>query len=144
MSKRESIASNIVTVLRAATTPVTPKYVTREPFDFNELSNAQFPAILVESGTETRADATIGGDSILREGTITYRLIGYVKSSVIDTARNNLLETIEEALDADRTRGGYALDTQVVSIETDEGSITPVGGIIVTVEVMYNFTRGAT
>jgi hypothetical protein len=46
----------------------------------------------------------------------------------------NLIETIEEALDVDRTRGGNALDTQIVSIETDEGAIAPVGGVIVTVE----------
>ena len=144
MSNRESIAQNIVTTLKAAKTPVDINYVTREPFEFNELSNAQFPAILVQTTSETRADATIGDSSILRESTITYELIGYTKSKNIDTARNELIETIEEALDADRTRGGYALDTQVVAVDTDEGAIQPVGGVIVTIEVMYNFTRGAT
>ena len=144
MSKRESIAQNIVTTLKAAKTPVDISYVTREPFEFNELSNAQFPAILVQTTSEVRSDATIGDSSILRESTITYELIGYTKSKNIDTARNELIETIEEALDADRTRGGYALDTQVVAVDTDEGAIQPVGGVIVTVEVMYNFTRGAT
>lgn len=144
MSVRESVASHIVTTLQAATTPVTPKYVTREPFEFNELSNAQFPAILVQTANETREDVTIGDDQIRREGIVTYQLIGYVKSTTIDTARNQLIETIEEALDADRTRGGVALDTQVVAIETDEGAIAPVGGIIVTVNVMYNFIRGNT
>ena len=144
MSIRESVASNIVTVLQAATTPVTPKYVTREPFDFNELSNAQYPAILVQTTSESREDVTIGNDQIRREGIITYELIGYVKSTTIDTARNALLETIEEALDVDRTRNGVALDTQIVSIETDQGAIAPIGGIIVTVNVMYNFIRGNT
>ena len=144
MSVRESVASNIVTTLQAATSPVTPKYVTREPFEFNELSNAQFPAILVQTASETREDVTIGDDAIRREGVITYDLVGYVKSTTIDTARNQLVETIEEALDVDRTRGGSALDTQIVSIETDEGAIAPVGGVIVTVNVMYNFIRGNT
>lgn len=144
MSVRESVASDIVTTLQAATTPVTPKYVTREPFEFNELSNAQFPAILVQTASETREDVTIGDDAIRREGVITYDLVGYVKSTTIDTARNQLVETIEEALDVDRTRGGSALDTQIVSIETDEGAIAPVGGVIVTVNVMYNFVRGNT
>lgn len=143
MSKRESIAQNIVTTLKAAKTPVDISYVTREPFEFNELSNAQFPAILVQTTSEARSDATIGDSSILRESTITYELIGYIKSKNIDTARNELVETIEEALDTDRTRGGYAMDTQVIAVDTDEGSIQPVGGVIVTVEVMYNFTRGA-
>lgn len=144
MSVRESVASDIVTTLQAATTPVTPKYVTREPFEFNELSNAQFPAILVQTASETREDVTIGDDAIRREGVITYDLVGYVKSTTIDSARNQLIETIEEALDVDRTRGGSALDTQIVSIETDEGAIAPVGGVIVTVNVMYNFVRGNT
>ena len=144
MSVRESVASDIVTTLQAATTPVTPKYVTREPFEFNELSNAQFPAILVQTASETREDVTIGDSAIRREGVITYDLVGYVKSTTIDTARNQLVETIEEALDVDRTRGGNALDTQIVSIETDEGAIAPVGGVIVTVNVMYNFIRGNT
>jgi hypothetical protein len=144
MSVRESVASDIVTTLQAATTPVTPKYVTREPFEFNELSNAQFPAILVQTASETREDVTIGDNAIRREGVITYDLVGYVKSTTIDTARNQLVETIEEALDVDRTRNGNALDTQIVSIETDEGAIAPVGGVIVTVNVMYNFVRGNT
>lgn len=144
MSKRESIAQNIVTTLKAAKTPVDISYVTREPFEFNELSNAQFPAILVQTTSEVRSDATIGDTSILREATITYELFGFVKSKNIDTARNELVETIEESLDADRTRGGYALDTQVISVDTDEGAIQPIGGVIVTIEVMYNFTRGAT
>ncbi len=144
MSHRENIAKNIVTTLLAANDPLNIKYVTRQPFEFNELSNAQYPAILVQTTSEDRSDATIGDTSILRESTITYELFGFVKSTEVDTARNELVETIEESLDADRTRGGLALDTQITNIETDEGVILPVGGVIVTVEVMYNFTRGNT
>jgi hypothetical protein len=144
MSLRESIASNIVTTLQAMSSPVSASYVTREPFDFQKLSNAQFPAILVQTASESREDATIGGAGIKRFGTIDYQIVGYVKAATIDTARNNLIEAVEEALDTDRTRGGYAKDTQVISVETDEGSIDPIGGIIVTVRVLYDFTRGTT
>ena len=143
MSKRESIAANLVSTLQAMTTPVQAKLVTREPFDFTQLSNAQFPAILIQTSAEIREDATIGGDNILREGSIDYQMIGYVKTTSLDTARNQLVEAMENALDIDRTRGGYALDTQIVSVETDEGSIDPIGGVIVTARVQYNFTRGA-
>ena len=48
------------------------------------------------------------------------------------------------SLDVDRTRGNKALDTQVVDIEIDEGSIDPIGGVIITVRVMYQYTRGTT
>ena len=143
MSIRESIAANIITTLNAATSPVTAKKVTREPFDFEKLSNAQFPAVLVSTSTEARRDVTQGGPDITREASIDYLITGYVKAVSLDTARNQLIEMIEESLDVDRTRGGYAQDTQVVTIETDEGSIDPIGGVIVTVRVMYTYTRGS-
>ena len=44
----------------------------------------------------------------------------------------------------DRTRGGNAKDTQITSIEVDEGQITPIGGVILTVAVTYEYTRGIT
>jgi hypothetical protein len=144
VSIRESIAGNIVTTLRAATTPSNIKYVTREPFDFDKLSNAQFPAILVRTAGEDREDSTLGGSMSQRMGSIDYEVVGYAKAKLIDTARNNLIETIEEALDVDRSRGGYAIDTQITSIETDDGSIDPIGGVIITVRCTYQFTRGNT
>lgn len=144
MSVRENIANNLVATLQAVTSPVAIKYVTREPFDFTKLSNAQFPAILVRSADEDREDSSIGGSITQRMGTINYELICYVKGSVIDTARNNLIEAIEEGLDVDRLRGGYALDTQITRVEIDEGSIDPVGGVIMTIRVLYQYTRGTT
>ena len=133
MSVRESIADNLVETLQATIDPVAIKYVTREPFDFDKLSSAQFPAILVRSAGEDREDSSIGGSITQRMATINYEFICYVKGFVIDSARNNLIEAIEEALDVDRLRGGYALDTQITNIEIDEGSIDPIGGVIITV-----------
>jgi len=144
MSVRENIANNIVTTLRSATTPTRIKYVTREPFEFDKLSNAQFPAILVRTANEDREDSTIGGSLAKRMGTIDYQLVCFVKAKNIDTARNNIVETVEESLDTDRTRGGYAIDTQIVSLEADDGSIDPIGGVIITVRILYSFTRGTT
>jgi hypothetical protein len=144
MSVRELIAENIVTSLRGIISPVVIKYVTREPFDFNKLSNAQYPAILVRSADENREDSSIGGSMTQRMGTINYQLVCFVKGSLIDAARNNIIEAIEEGLDVDRYRGGNALDTQVTGIEIDEGSIDPIGGVIMTVRVVYQYTRGIT
>lgn len=144
MSVREQIAANIVSTLQQVSSPIAIKYVTREPFAFDKLSNAQFPAILVRSATESREDSTIGGATTLRMGTINYDLVCFVKGALIDAARNNIIEAVEEGLDVDRTRGNKALDTQVVDIEIDEGSIDPIGGVIITVRVMYQYTRGTT
>ena len=137
---REQIANTIVTDLRAITDSGRPKFVTREPFDYERLSNAQYPAILVQTSNENRQDITIGETK--RQSVIEYRLICYVKSANIDTARNNLLSLIENTLDLDRTRSGNALDTQVTSVQTDEGSLDPIGGLIVTVQVLYEYVRG--
>ena len=141
MSVRENIAGNIVTTLQAITTPRVKK-VTREPFDFDKLSNAQFPAILVRTANETREDASMGGSATSRHGTIDYELVCFVKHKNIDTARNQIVEAIDEKLDDDRTRGGYAIDTQVISVEVDDGTIEPIGGVIVTVQILYSYTRG--
>jgi len=144
MSAREDIAKNIVTTLKTVKQPVDIKYVTREPFDFEKLSNAQYPAILVRSADEDREDSTLGGSLTQRMATINYQLICYVKAANIDSARNNIIEAVEEGLDTDRTRGGYAIDTQIVSVEIDEGSIDPIGGVIITVTVLYQYQRGTT
>lgn len=141
MSVRENIASNIVTALTAISSPNVKK-VTREPFDFDKLSNAQFPAILVRTANETREDASMGGSATSRHGTIDYELVCFVKHKNIDTARNQLAEAIDEKLDEDRTRGGHAIDTQVISVEVDDGTIDPIGGVIVTVQILYQYTRG--
>jgi hypothetical protein len=141
MSVRENIAANIVTALTAISSPNVKK-VTREPFDFDKLSNAQFPAILVRTANETREDASMGGSSTSRHGTIDYELVCFVKHKNIDTARNQLAEAIDEKLDEDRTRGGHAIDTQVISVEVDDGTIDPIGGVIVTVQILYQYTRG--
>lgn len=145
MSVRESIADNIVNTLRnSVIEPVRVKYVTREPFDFTKLSNAQFPAVLVRTAGESREDSSLGGSIGSRMASINYEMVCFVKAGIIDQARNNIIEAIEEGLEIDRTRGGYALDTQVINIEVDEGSIDPVGGVILTVRVVYQYTRGTT
>lgn len=144
MSVREDIAANIVSVLSSATSPTRIKYVTREPFDFDKLSNAQFPAILVRSSNESREDSTLGGSMSQRMAVTDYDLVCFVKAKNIDTARNRIVETVEESLEADRTRGGKAIDTQITSVEVDDGSIDPVGGVIITVQITYSFTRGTT
>jgi len=145
MSIRESIADNIVDTLRdSVIQPITIKMTTREPFDFTKLSNAQFPAVLVRTAGEDREDSSIGGSIGKRMASINYELVCFVKSGIIDQARNNIIEAIEEGLELDRTRGGYALDTQLTNIQVDEGSIDPVGGVILTVRVVYEYTRGTT
>jgi hypothetical protein len=144
MSKREDIASNIVTTISTGTSPITLKKVTREPFNVDELSEQQYPACFVQSGNETRSDETMTSSTITRQATADYVIVGYVKGTPtnIDTKRNELITTIETRLNSDRTRGGYAKQTQVVEVSTDEGVLFPIGGIRMVVRVMYQYTSG--
>ena len=147
MSEREDIAAHIVSTLSAVSSPITFGKVSREPIELEELSQQQFPAVFISTADETRDDITIKNTGITRTGTIDYRIFGFVtngsaSTTNIDTKRNELVTTIETALDSDRTRNGNALDTQVVSVETDEGSIFPYGGVIITVRCLYKFVSG--
>ena len=142
MSTRENIASNIVTVLTAISSPITLKKITRQPFEPRDLSQQQYPCAWVESAEETREDISTSDKT--RQGTVDFVIMGFVQGagSNIDTARNQLITAIETALDLDRTRDSNALDTEVISIETDEGTIFPLGGIRMVARCIYTFTSG--
>ena len=142
MSGREDIASNIITVLTAISSPITLKKITRQPFEPRDLSQQQFPCAWVESAEETREDISTNDGT--RQGIVDFVIMGFVQGveSNIDTARNQLITAIETALDLDRTRDSNALDTEVISIETDEGTIFPLGGIRMVARCIYTFTSG--
>ena len=143
MSRRENIAADVITQLTAMSSP-TLKKITREPFDVEELSDAQFPALWISTGSESREDTSCGGSTAQRSGTIDYVIVGYVKGTSlnVDTKRNELITGVETTLDDDRTRNGYASNTQVISVETDEGEAYPHGAIRLVVRIFYTFERG--
>ena len=143
MSVRENIASNLLTVISAISSPAVKK-ATRQPFPIDELSEQQYPAVIVQTSEETRDDSELGSGARTRHGTIDFIISGFVKGaeSNIDTKRNELITAIETAVEADITRSGNALDTMVVACETDEGSLFPVGGIRMTIRCMYEYQSG--
>ena len=65
-----------------------------------------------------------------------------LKQDHIDTARNALITAIETALESDITRNNKALDTEITQVETDEGTLFPVGGIRMVVRCIYQFNAG--
>ena len=135
-SYRENIAKDIVAALKSIKSV---KYVTRDVFEPDEISDAQIPAVLVQSGSELKSDITMG---YAREGIIEYILTGFVKGKYIDTARNKLLDEIEEKLYEDVSRGGYAIDTLVTEVNTDEGVLFPMGAIQIVVRIQYIHQKG--
>ena len=143
MSVRENIASNLLSVISAISSPAIKK-ATRHPFILDELSDKQYPAVIVQTSEETREDAEIGSGAKTRIGTIDFVILGFVKGAEanIDTKRNQLITAIETALESDITRSSNALDTEVIQVETDEGSLFPVGGIRMTIRCMYEYQAG--
>ena len=143
MSVRENIASNIQSVIDGISSPDV-KLCTRQPFELEELSQAQYPAVIVQTSEENREDEEIGTGAKLRVGTIDFVILGFVKGSDsnIDTLRNSLITAIETALETDVTRSSNALDTEVIQVETDEGTLFPVGGIRMVVRCVYKYNAG--
>ena len=143
MSVRENIASNLLSTISGISSPAIKK-ATRQPFQLDELSDKQYPAVIVQTSEETREDSELGNGAKTRIGTIDFVILGFVKGaeSNIDTARNTLITAIETALESDITRSSNALDTEVTSVETDEGTLFPIGGIRMVVRCMYEYQAG--
>ena len=143
MSIREDIASHIVSTISGISSPAIKK-VTRQPFELDELSQQQYPAVLIQTIEETKEDQELGSGAKTRISTLEFGITGFTKGSEsnIDTARNNLASAIETALESDITRDGNALDTEVISIETDAGSLFPYGAVLITVRVIYEHQAG--
>ena len=143
MSVRENIAANLLSVISGISSPDIKK-ATRQPFLLDELSEQQYPAVIVQTSEENRDDSELGNGARTRHGTIDFVVLGFVKGaeSNIDTARNALITAIETALESDITRSSNALDTEVIQVETDEGSLFPVGGIRMTIRCMYEYQAG--
>ena len=143
MSVRENIAANLLTVISNISSPDIIK-ATRQPFLLDELSDKQYPAVIVQTSEENRDDSELGSGAKTRHGTIDFVILGFVKGAEanIDTKRNELITAIETAIETDITRSGNALDTEVIQVETDEGSLFPVGGIRMTIRCMYEYQAG--
>jgi hypothetical protein len=143
MSVRENIASNLLSVISAISSP-TIKKATRQPFILDELSEQQYPAVIVQTSEENRDDSELGSGAKTRHGTIDFLILGFVKGAEvnIDTKRNELITAIETAIETDITRNGNALDSEIVQVETDEGTLFPVGGIRMTIRCMYEYQAG--
>mgnify|MGYP005621567411 CR=1 FL=1 len=135
-SYRENIAKDIAKQIKSIKSI---RYVDRDVFDPDEISDAQFPAVLVQSGSETKTDIAMGYERI---GNIEYIVTAFVKGKYIDTARNKILDEIEEKLYEDVSRGGYAIDTLVTEINTDEGVLYPLGAIQIVVRIEYIHQKG--
>ena len=78
MSTRENIASNLVTVIGNISSPEVKK-VTRQPFELDELSQQQYPAVLIQTIEETKEDQELGSGAKTRISTLEFGITGLLK-----------------------------------------------------------------
>lgn len=143
ISRRELIVRNIVDSLQNQQ-QVRLGTVSRDPgLDILELANTAFPAVVVNSGDEVRESITQGGPAQVRQSTIgvVIQVWTNTRSPQADSIRNELLAQIENLLDADPTRGGAALDTQLVTAEVGTDT-PPYNSMTMTFEVKYTYIKG--
>lgn len=141
-SRRELIIRDVVDTLKNQQT-VRFGMVTRDPgIDIAELANTAFPAVVVQSGSETRESITQLGAIQQRQATMLVNIQVWINSnSRADSQRNELIEKIEELLDVDPTRGGEAFDTQLTEIEPGE-DVTPYSSMTLVFTIPYVYTKG--
>lgn len=143
MSARENIVKDIVQQLKNMSPP-TPGLVDRKFFDFEKLAITQYPAILVITGNETRSDISMTE----KQAILNVVLRCYVRGTELDTLRNNLIENLEQTLEANRNRnqlyentGLHNVVTRVTNIEVIDRT-PPIGEFTMSVEITYIYRRG--
>lgn len=142
-SNRELVVRDILETLRFQQT-VQLGTVTRDPgIDIVQLANTAFPAVIVESGSELRESITQGGSLQQRSSVMSVNITVWINSGGVqaDTQRNDLLQAIENLLDADPTRGGAAYDTQLIEVQTGT-DVAPYSSLQLVFEVKYIYTKG--
>lgn len=141
-SKRELITQDIVDTLKNQQSARFGT-VTRDPgIELQDLAATAFPAVIIESGNEDRISITQGGASQTRQSTMEVNISVWTNSnSRVDTLRNDLIEQIEELLEADPSRGGLALDTQLISVVTNNAETAPYFAMGMVFQITYVYTK---
>jgi len=144
MSLRQSIIDAIDIALTEIRDPK-PVLVTREPFEPEKLAITQFPALLINFIDEERETTTMGLTAVgRRAGNIRFEIRCFVRGTELDKRRNDILNAIENALDADRYLGLKAsgvTDSQVELIE-NVPRLAPLAELRIEYRVRYNYVRG--
>jgi len=112
---RTRIRHNLVTTLTGLTRTKANCFDTRVFAVHNDI----LPAICVYTQSETTRYPTMGPPRMLQKRLVA-RIEVYVKmTGTYDEMVDEICADIEEALYTDLTRGGLAVDTRLVSVDTD-------------------------
>lgn len=138
---RKLIRDNIVTSLTGLTTTGSNVYASR----VHPLAGNKLPGLAVYTNSEQIQYRTISLPRT-QSRTITINVEIYVKAvATFDDDIDTVVAEVEAALYTDVTRGGYAEDTKVTSLDVQfsgDGD-QPIAGARLDVEVMYFATEGS-
>jgi hypothetical protein len=141
MSKKDLAIKNMLQSIGAIQTPAIGK-VSDAPVDFAKLAKTAYPFIQLEIQNEERQDITMSQ----RLCTMYVGVTAHVKSEARGVVAANVLSelhaAIELSLEADRTRGGVALLTELREVnDVTEGNYPLVSQTYVYV-IQYYHDRG--
>lgn len=142
-SKRKLIIDDVVANLKAIKSPKIGK-VSSKPEDFARLARTAFPFVQIEITNENKEDIAMEWRLATLEVAITIHLDGKNKTEGTQKQLADLIEAIEEKLEADRTRGGVAKLTELLTVGDIQESGFPTISQSITVGIQYVYNRGNT
>jgi hypothetical protein len=143
LSKRRQIVDDMIAVIKTIKSPKIGK-VSSKPEEFARLARTAFPFVQLEVTSETKEDIAMEWRLATLEVSITVHLDGKGKTTGTEKQLADLIEAIEEKLEADRTRGGVAQLTELLSVGDIQESGFPTVSQTMVVGVQYTYNRGNT
>lgn len=142
-SVRKDIINDVVAKLKTIKTPRIGK-VSEKPGDFTRLARTAYPLIQVNVASETKEDIAMEWRLATLEIDIIVHLEGKSKTEKVEEQLSEIVEAIEEKLEADRKRGNKAQITEVLDIGDIQVSDYPTVNQTIRVGVQYTYARGNT
>lgn len=137
---RESILTDLVSACKTISADnsfrTNVRLVDRQWKHPDEIPHGDFPALFVIDSDEQVSELT--NAALL--STFTVVIVGYVKhENAASVEINKLIGDIIEKIYADKTRGGYAVNTVIRRIETDVFNELPHAYCAVSFDIEYSY-----
>jgi hypothetical protein len=142
-NKRKAILDDVVDKLKSITNPRLGK-VSTKPEDFARLARTAFPFVQVEITDESKEDIAREWRLATMTVDITVHLDGKSKTEKVQQQLSDIVEAIEEKLEADRTRGGKAQLTELLQVSDIQETGYPTVSQTMSVGIQYTYNKGNT
>jgi|TARA_B100000035_G_C20989840_1_gene549632 hypothetical protein len=142
-SVRKDIVNDVIAKLKTITSPRIGK-VSEKPSDFARLARTAYPFVQVNVDSETKEDIAMEWRLSTLELAITVHLEGKSKTEKTEEQLSEIVEAIEEKLEADRKRDSKAQITEVLEVGEIEVSSYPTVSQTMRVGIQYTYSRGNT